>query len=707
LGLIGASVDLVRIPFFSGSEFILGPFVALMVATYKGARAALFVSLISTIPIAIAWSSLWACFIFGLEAVFVAIFYNRVWKNLLVSVFVFWTFIGMPLKWFYMKQYSVVIDSHIFIFALKHLLNAIVYAHLAVLISANEKVARILHSNKYFKPQSLKKKFAHQLSIIIVTTGMVFGLFNLYKQTNSIHKDQETEKNLLHTSIQGELNSLMMSRLSTMQELVQIFSLIWSDGHKRNTQFEKAYHRVHSYATMVLANDIGEVINFLPESKDHKLDPNKPMIISDREYFQKAISSKQPYVSSGFQGRGLGKDLIAVISSGIPDEFEDKNIGIIQGSMILGEFEELKNLFNHSSSYSGILLDQNNKVLFSSQSLAIHELDKIELVPNTSEINIKKTAQLIINSELRHDELYYFKQSNFFWGWQLITLNNDAGLTKKIENLLLMYSIALIIMALLSELGAAIISSYWTRQLTNLTSEIKDFGIENNSVSNHQNYEELPEELSVLYKAIENSKRHVNLVNSNLKNIVNSKTQELKQANSKLKELVSHDYLTQLHNRRFFNLKLKKMWMDRKINNQIVSMMIIDIDYFKKVNDTWGHPIGDEVLKQVAAYLKGMQNDKLYCISRIGGEEFGVISLETSHLDSIKLAEQLQVGLSHKKITIDNEGINTEINITVSIGVASINASKDSDTTLYKLADKALYNAKEAGRNCVRSIDRN
>jgi diguanylate cyclase (GGDEF)-like protein len=706
LGLVGALIDLLRIPFFYGSELILGPFVALMVASYQGVRAALFVSLISTVPIAIAWGSPWASFIFGLEAVFVALFYNRVWKNLLVSVFIFWVFIGIPLKWIYMKQYSIVIDSHILTFALKHLLNSIVYAHLAVLVTANERVARILHSNKYFKPLSLKKKLAHQLSIIFVTAGLVFGLFNLYKQTEDIYQDEVTQKDLLHSQINGELNSVIISRVSGINELVHTFSYVWSDDIKRSELLEKAYSRMSDYATMILANDKAEIINFHSETSKLKLDPLNPLLISDREYFKEAIDSKKPYVSSGFQGRGLGKDLIAVISSGIPHQNEDRNIGIIQGSMILGEFEKLKNLFNYSSTYRGILVDQNNRVLFSSKSLGIDELSELELEVKINDSNKQKVSQLKINSEIREDELYYFRESSFAWGWKLITLQNDTILASKIEKLLLVYSVVLLLMALLSEAGAAIISSFWTRQLTNLTTEIDDFGLENNSVSNHKNLNDLPEELAVLYEAIEKSKKHVNTVNSNLKGMIDSKTKELQIANTQLKIIAYQDYLTQLKNRRFFNKCLHEIWMLRKENKQLLSLMIIDIDYFKKVNDNWGHPTGDEVLKQVADYLKSLKNDSLYCLSRIGGEEFGIICLEPSHTDSVKLAESIQIGISNKKILIKENYLDSEISITVSIGVASINASNDTHTNLYKFADKALYNAKEAGRNCVRSINK-
>ena len=260
-------------------------------------------------------------------------------------------------------------------------------------------------------------------------------------------------------------------------------------------------------------------------------------------------------------------------------------------------------------------------------------------------------------------------------------------------------------MAIVSELGASLLSSFWTKQLTYLTSAVQFIGTEKNDDITFKKMQELPEELKVLYKAIDKSKREVTRVNNNLKQLVDNKTQELKKVNEKLKISASRDYLTKLYNRRAFNQKFLSIWEHRKKGKQLLSFIILDIDFFKDVNDNWGHPAGDEVLIQIAQYLLAIDYMNIHSVSRIGGEEFGIISLEYTHEKSVSIAEHIRSEISNIKITVENKERNKILNITISAGVASINPNKDGVDKLFKLADEALYQAKKSGRNCVRSIN--
>ena len=128
-------------------------------------------------------------------------------------------------------------------------------------------------------------------------------------------------------------------------------------------------------------------------------------------------------------------------------------------------------------------------------------------------------------------------------------------------------------------------------------------------------------------------------------------------------------------------------------DNQL-SLIILDIDFFKKVNDTYGHNIGDNVLIQVShALLKNLRNIDTLC--RWGGEEFLVL-LPTASLDNaIYLAEKLRLFISNLEIEIVS-------NITVSLGVCEVVQGEDMQSAIDR-ADKALYVAKNSGRDCVKS----
>ncbi|MCU7966566.1 MAG: GGDEF domain-containing protein, partial [gamma proteobacterium symbiont of Bathyaustriella thionipta] len=124
-------------------------------------------------------------------------------------------------------------------------------------------------------------------------------------------------------------------------------------------------------------------------------------------------------------------------------------------------------------------------------------------------------------------------------------------------------------------------------------------------------------------------------------------------------------------------------------------------DYFKPFNDTYGHQVGDDCLKQVAASLSNNAKRPSDMIARIGGEEFAVLLPDTSQEGAVKIAEQLRTDI--QALDIPHSGSNYKA-VTISLGVAITDNSDQthSSAKLYQMADEALYEAKNSGRNCYR-----
>ena len=160
-----------------------------------------------------------------------------------------------------------------------------------------------------------------------------------------------------------------------------------------------------------------------------------------------------------------------------------------------------------------------------------------------------------------------------------------------------------------------------------------------------------------------------------------------------LEYLVDHDVLTNIYNKKYFNERIEhEIAKAEKCGNDL-SLMILDIDYFKKINDNYGHDIGDVVLREMSEIIKNNigKNEMLF---RVGGEEFAIIAPNTNLEKNFDLAEKIRRSVE------DHEFNYLENSITISIGVSEYEKGDDC-ISLFKRADIALYDAKDSGRNKV------
>jgi len=165
-----------------------------------------------------------------------------------------------------------------------------------------------------------------------------------------------------------------------------------------------------------------------------------------------------------------------------------------------------------------------------------------------------------------------------------------------------------------------------------------------------------------------------------------------------LRQLSIHDGLTGLKNRREFERLLTEEWQRCARFQRSFALVVVDIDYFKRVNDTYGHAAGDVVLKHVAELLDG-QLRTVDHLARVGGEEFAIIMVETNLADSKLTMERLLALLEAAPCMLpDGAG---EVKVTLSAGIAMMPDDADTTQALFEMADKALYTAKRAGRNRV------
>jgi diguanylate cyclase (GGDEF)-like protein len=163
-----------------------------------------------------------------------------------------------------------------------------------------------------------------------------------------------------------------------------------------------------------------------------------------------------------------------------------------------------------------------------------------------------------------------------------------------------------------------------------------------------------------------------------------------------LRHEASHDQLTGLWNRRMILSHLERMLGHSGRARQPIGVLLVDVDHFKQINDTFGHPAGDEVLRQVGANLQSVM--RLYdAVGRYGGEEFLIVLFGCDHAQASSIAERARERMISSPVTIGT----MKIDVTISVGMAWSAAGEESAEVLIQTADEGLYEAKGAGRNRV------
>jgi diguanylate cyclase (GGDEF)-like protein len=180
---------------------------------------------------------------------------------------------------------------------------------------------------------------------------------------------------------------------------------------------------------------------------------------------------------------------------------------------------------------------------------------------------------------------------------------------------------------------------------------------------------------------------------------LNIALQELEEMNKELQEKNTLDDLTGLYNRRFYDQKILAEYRRSRRNLTPLSLVVIDIDHFKKVNDKYGHLAGDECLVAVSTCIKECLRRSADISCRYGGEEFCLILPETDSKGALALAEELRESIANCQINYNN----STIMLTISCGISTYLQQKNVQLEhLFAAADKALYQAKHNGRNQVK-----
>ncbi|AZZ77051.1 GGDEF domain-containing protein [Pseudomonas sp. RU47] len=205
---------------------------------------------------------------------------------------------------------------------------------------------------------------------------------------------------------------------------------------------------------------------------------------------------------------------------------------------------------------------------------------------------------------------------------------------------------------------------------------------------------QLGQSIDAMTQSLLGKERELQEANASLEATVAQRTAALTQANAELLSLATHDSLTGVYNRRRFDEKLTEYTLLFRRTGRPFSLLLIDADHFKRINDSHGHAVGDEVLQQLAQLIQSSLRTTDF-VARYGGEEFAVLLPEIAQPDTPEVvAEKIRAAVAEADFPAVG-------NVTVSIGVGLADPADNNHSALIKRADQQLYQAKAAGRNQV------
>jgi diguanylate cyclase (GGDEF)-like protein len=280
--------------------------------------------------------------------------------------------------------------------------------------------------------------------------------------------------------------------------------------------------------------------------------------------------------------------------------------------------------------------------------------------------------------------------------WTLIAETPFANAFAPVRELVTRIFLIDLAMSLVFIAAAYRISVRMLRPIENLSEGARkassgNFGLAISDPGTHDEIARLTRAFNEMMGKLHESQTDLHEVNRQLK----GRNEELQSANEVLNQLSITDGLTRLHNHRYFQESLTRELKRQSRNDKPLSMLLVDLDDFKALNDRLGHASGDELLMRVASIMNGTVRES-DLLARYGGEEFVVLAADTDLEGGVQLAEKIRMAVEDTPHIV-NESLRP-VRITVSIGVAQYAGNR---RRFFEAADRALYRAKDQGKNCV------
>ena len=689
LGLTGALLNSFPIELAYSISLVIGNFGFILAAAYLRPALTLLCAVLCVAPLLVVWGHPFGFITFGLEALFVSFMRGRGWY-LPTADFLYWLVIGMPLTaaliWFNNSD----AEPYILFSLFKQSINAVFYTASAVILIFvfGERLKQWITPQQPPLVKTLKQ-YLHYILWVMSAFFVVGICLFLSRSLNDIQHQQFEEKlDISSQYLSRIVDSYVDEHISAIAQTANKLSAIAPENY--GTALSKVHELYPGFLTMLIANQEAKLVASSPSAlMDNITDSN--FSVADRSYFSQAFYNEILYVSPVFLGRGFGVDPIVAVSAPVYQTNSEKPVGIVEGSLNLNMFEQAKVLADRGHKTNIVLTDENDNVIYADKGLGLTTLAKFNFSIDEAKL---KHKLMIVGEKGVNAKRYLYRQVQLKNGWKIFVIVEHAQLLNLIEQQYLTIFMSLFLIFIFVVLLASQFAHTLNQPLAFALKELAQGDGKNGYKAIPH---EAPTEFIALYTELKEAQSKLLKHKFILEEKVEKRTRELNKANKALKALANKDSLTGLYNRRYLENKFSELQAILSRNNATMVVAMLDLDHFKKLNDQYGHLIGDNCLEYVGQLMKKKFDRRSDIVARFGGEEFIVVAQHDEKYGVMQRLEELREDIARHCFPYDGENY---LGITVSIGVITAQASySDNIDTWIHIADEQLYWVKENGRN--------